>query len=179
MIIKILLLFTLILPYSYANAGWKFRAREHFDLHSLSVDGGAKSKFSGLSNTITWGHEVKGKHYLGLYFNPVLASMAEAKDNNTPYADKIKLLTAGLTAKNFFPWSGNFFSRGAIGWTQLTSNSQTRANGVSLYAAAGYEWFFKKHYSLAPEFGYRHSMLERDTEVGTFTFSLAFHIYKL
>ena len=86
---------------AYAD-GWRFRAREHFEMHHIKAKG-QSFDYTGTSNTINFWYEKPHEYAIGLAGGPVLGN-ADSDDSPSPSSlgKEVKLITLGIEAKYFF-----------------------------------------------------------------------------
>jgi len=170
----------LLLPMAPASAGdFKFRAREHLDVHTISVNDGSDVTYQGLSNTLNLWWEEPKFYSIGLAFNPLLGSAKLESGQNAAIGNEIKLITLGLEGKYYHrDISANLFSRLGVGYARLESGgSSGDLEGYHAYIGAGWE-FDVKGVGIALELAFRHSRLEQDVVVDSLTPSFGVHFYR-
>jgi len=155
---------------------FKLRARENIEVHNLRFQGNSQT-FTGLSNTLSFGHEIPFKHYYAISVNPFLTFKDPETNSASPFGEEIRLVNIGIEGKQFFDFSKSFFVRGALAWSQLTSDDLPAQDGFSVAASAGYEFYITKTVTLAPEIGYRRAELENDISDDVFSFTFGIHFY--
>lgn len=173
-----LAILVLIYPFCiFAQSGkFKFRAREHYEIHSISY-GNEEETYRGLTNTINAWHEVPFKYSFGLALGPILGSASKEDTKLEMFGEKIKLIHIGLEYKYFF--LGQTFTRVGAGWTQLRSTGEIDyINGHHTYLGLGYEFKVNK-FGIAVEAAYRWSELSDDVSIESITPSIGFHFYKI
>lgn len=159
------------------NASWKFRAREHFDWHSISYQG-VSNQFSGFSNTINFWHEVPFNYSLGLAFNPLLGSARSNSDSGLmSLGSRVVIYNLNCEFK-FFPIENkNFFSRFGMGASLFSSQIVNEIYGGNIYAGVGYELKIWRVY-VAPELAFRYMRGESSMHISTITPSVGVHFYE-
>ena len=170
---KYLILFIFLLPIT-SEAGIKMRAREHFDIHNIDRDG-VKETYTGLSNTINVWYEKPFDIAYGFSFNPLIGSARKDQSMLPELGGRVRFINIGAELKYFLV--KGLFTRFGAGWSQLRSDGVLEiSNGYNGYGGLGYE-FLINDIGLALEAAYRHSTLQNDIVVGTFTPSLGVHFY--
>jgi len=135
-------LFVLSLMGQAMAGDFKFRAREHLDVHKISVSDGSEVTYKGLSNTLNLWWEEPRFYSIGLAFNPVLGSAKVNSGQDVRFADEVKLITLGLEGKYYHRnISANLFSRLGVGYARLeNSGSSGDLEGYHAYLGAGWEF---------------------------------------
>lgn len=168
----------LLLTSSISLAGeWRFRAREHYEIHKISK-AIPTTEFKGFSNTLNLWYEEPFDYAIGFAASPLLGS-AKNDSSSTELGQKIQLYSAGLEFKYFLYHSlPGLFTRLGAGWSHLKSQGTLDKNsGWHGYAGLGWEHPFK-YFSLVPEVAVRQSYLQNDLEVFSLTPSIAIHFHK-
>ena len=175
---KTLLLLCLLLssPLFAQTGQFKFRAREHFEIHNIKYMD-QEETYRGLTNTINAWYEVPFDYSFGLAFGPILGSASNEDAPIPELGEKIKLIHIGLEYKHFV-WQ-QFFGRIGLGWTQIRSDQAlSHLNGHHRYLGVGYEFKVGK-FGIALEGAYRWSILPQDLTVNSISPSIGFHFYKI
>lgn len=165
-----------LLPISFVSAeNWKFRAREHFEIHSLKVND-QNFSFQGTHNTFNFWYEKPFNYSIGFAFGPLLGAATNQEDAASSFfGEKIHLLHLGIEGK-YFPWkTEKLFGRLGFYGTEL-DKAGTDLRGVSFYGGFGWEFLYK-NVGIALELGYRHSELAEGVRVGSLTPSIGIHFY--
>ena len=158
-----------------APGDWKFRAREHYEIHNISV-GTQNLDYSGFSNTINFWYEKPFDYSLGIALGPLfISSKISDSSSNILLGNSLKLYSVNVEYKRFLV--KGLFVRPALGWSILDSNGNIESSsGINLYAGAGYEFLIHK-VGLAFELAVRQSYLSNDIRVSSFTPSIGIHFY--
>ncbi|MDQ7074348.1 MAG: hypothetical protein Q9O24_04170 [Gammaproteobacteria bacterium] len=172
-------LFVFLLIGQAAAGEFKFRAREHFASHQITLKDGSESTYQGLSNTINLWWEEPRRYSLGLALNPLLGSAKVKGAQDARLGNEVKLITFGLEGKYYHrDIADNLFSRLGVGYARLNHNgSAADLEGYHVYLGAGWE-FEVKGVGIALELAFRHSGLEQDAVVKSITPSLGVHFYR-
>lgn len=162
---------------SFAEATWKWRAREHFEVHTLKKDAN-EVNYRGLSNTINYWYEEPFHQAIGFAFGPVIGdSVTEGQLLQTELGRKIKLSSLGAEYKKWVNKELPLFVRFGFYYETLkTEGTLGTISGTSFLYGFGYEYVFKG-VGIAIEISKRHSNLESGVEVESFTPSIGFHLY--
>ncbi len=159
---------------------WKFRAREHYEIHSIKLKNGNTYKYKGFSNTINFGLEEAFKYYYALAAGPLLGGGSLDKGPAPLELDnKIKLFNLGLEAKYFILQElPGLFLRGGLGYNFINAGqgSADSSKGGSYYLGLGYEVRVKK-LGIALEIATRQTSLSGNIQISSFTPSIGFHFY--
>ena len=175
-IMKYLFFILLIPSFSFAQK-FKVRAREHFEIHTIDVNG-IETKYKGLSNTLNFWWEKPYDISYGFSLSPVFSNL-EAQDSPI-LGNDITFWNIGFELKyHFLSANKSIFVRPGIGYSLLKpDNSVEDASGYFLYTGIGYEIPFKS-FGLALEFGVRYSDLSDNITVESITPSIGFHFYDM
>lgn len=159
-----------------ADKMWRFRAREHFEVHEISQNG-TSVNFRGLSNTINYWYEEAFDYALGFSFGPVIGGAEREQTGlSSELGDDIKLLSVGAEYKKWVNKDIPLFIRAGIGYSQLKTDGSVDASGFSYYYGGGYEWVING-VGIAIEVAYRESNLSESVKVKSFTPSIGVHLY--
>ena len=173
---RLLFVFSALLFPVLSQAAIKGRAREHYEVHSISNLDDTEI-YRGLSNTFNLWYEVPYKYSLGLAVSPIIGS-AQNNDDNNSYGEKVRLYSAGFELKYFpHPLLRNTYLRIGSGYSQLRTETTPRiSRGYNLYSGIGYEFRLSRA-GIAVEMAYRYSRLNNDIVINTFTPSVGVHFY--
>ncbi len=171
-------LFILIATSDLCQAGeFRFRAREHYDQHSLTYNN-ENVKYQGFSNTINFWYEKPFDLSVGLAGGSLFGSARTDETAPNGIGETIQLYFLGVEAK-YFPLDNPkpLFVRAGLYWSLLDSKAAlTSQNGASFYAGAGWEFLAWSEVGIAPELGLRLWRLQ-GIEITTFNISLGVHFY--
>jgi hypothetical protein len=161
------------------------RFREHFDVSQIRWGGvGVDQGYYGSTNTMNLWWEKPGRYAFGLAFMPVLTSGYGAIGTSSPRVDdRVKLWNFGLEGK-WHPrkrWDlfGPYLRGGAYASRlQVAEVYGGDRWGGSYYVAIGGEVpVWKERIGIAVDLGFRHTILEQDTQLLTFSPSVAIALY--
>lgn len=176
----ILFFVSIFLTHESQAGDWKFRAREHYEIHKVKTLSSSQ-EFKGFSNTINLWYEEPFKYSLGLGLGPIIGSAKPDEGMETnQLGSKLRLYVVNIEFK-FFPIDvlKGLFSRLGAGWTQLESNGTLgNKTGYNGYIGVGYEFWVSKRFTIALEYALRKSELKDDVTVDTTTPSIGVHFYK-
>ena len=91
-------LFIFLLLTTDALSAIKVRAREHYEVHSITQRQ-EKSVYRGFSNTMNIWYEKPYVYSVGLAISPILGSSKAADSSNEPYGSSLTLVNIGLEYK--------------------------------------------------------------------------------
>ena len=171
-------MFMMIVAQPLLFAGeWKWRAREHFETHTINKDS-LEVNYKGLSNTINYWYEDSLNQAYGLAFGPVIGNADKQGDELiSQLGDEVKLVSIGFEYKKWFSKDYPLFTRlGAFHQKLLSDGSVGKPNGTGTYIGLGYEYIYKD-VGIAIEFAVRQSNLTEGVQVKSFTPSIGFHLY--
>ena len=169
------LLVTFVIPSESEAAKWRFRAREHYDIHKIKIEA-ETYEYQGLSNTINFWYEDPKKEAYGLAFGPLIGSARSREDvDPLQFGNKVQLFYVGAEYKKYF--LEDFFVRPGLFWSSLETKGQLDPNtGYSAYLGIGYE-IDVSNVGIALEVAFRQSYLQNDIEISTITPSIGVHFY--
>jgi len=169
--------------------GPRIRLREHFDVSRIHWgEPGVTQTYYGATNTVNLWWEETGRWAFGLAFNPVLSGGYNTVGAEDPAVDvHVRMLQFGLEGKwhflheRFEDRRSGPFARGGVYANQLLSIQEGRGGnrwGGAWYVALGWEIpLFGERIGVQPDVGFRHAILEQDTQVLTFSPSIAVSLY--
>jgi hypothetical protein len=160
------------------------RFREHFDVSQIRWgDAGVNQGYFGATNTVNLWWEVPGRYAFGLAFMPVLTDGYGAIGQGSLLVDdRVTLWNFGLEGKWHLPRWGGFgpYLRGGVYGSRLVVSDFYGGDrwGGSYYAAFGGEVpVWDRRIGIAVDLGFRHTILERDTQILSFSPSVAVALY--
>jgi hypothetical protein len=173
------IIFTSIWIQTSHAGNFKFRAREHYELHTIKLNS-QNLKYSGLSNTINFWYEKPRNYSIGLFLSPIIGKIpANNKTDSSLLGDNIQILNIGSEFKKYISIinKDQFFYRTGLSWIKINSEGTANdLNGLGMYLGFGYEFIYKK-VGIAPEFAIRYGVLERNNSITSITPSIGFHFY--
>jgi hypothetical protein len=170
------------------SVGPRIRLREHFEYSRIVWgDVGISRDYFGATNTANLWWEVPGHWAAGLAFNPVLSSgYGQFGEEDFLVDDRAKLLMFGVEGKWHFlrtTGDGSFagvFARVGMFAGMLLVGDRFGGDrwGGGYYLSVGWEFeLFGGAIAIAPDLGIRHTILERDTQILSFTPSISLSFY--
>ena len=173
-----ILVFSIFIADSVLAEGiWKWRAREHFEVHTIKKDS-QEVNYRGLSNTINYWHEKAFDRAIGFSFGPVIGdATTEGALLGTELGRKIKLTSVGVEYKKWVSKELPLFARFGVYYESMkTEGTLGTVSGSGYLYGFGYEYVFRG-VGIAIEISKRHSSLDSGVEVDSFTPSIGFHFY--
>lgn len=173
---RIMMIVLFVTP-AYSAGEWKWRAREHFETHTIE-QGATEAEYKGLSNTINYWHEIPFDRSIGVAFGPVIGDATrEGTGLETEIGRKIKLQTVGVEYKKWYSQDIPAFIRLGANYQRLeTQGSVGDVSGTGIYYGVGYE-FIVRGVGIALEYAIRKSNLDSGVSVESVTPSIGFHFY--
>jgi hypothetical protein len=107
----------------------KFRAREHYEVHKINING-ASSTYKGFSNSLNIWYEKPYDFSYGLVISPIAPSKFKSTDLNPVAGKKIFVLNLGVEAK-YFPHIvlDKLYLRGGAGYSFIDTKNKKDLSG--------------------------------------------------